>query len=112
MKNIIDLWKRANRKLENCMEERYAVYYNYVGNYKDDYFLSIAVVSPVSKKVLLLPNERYQVFDVDTANPNGIVEAWQTIWQLEEQENIARAYHFDYEWYGKNGDVKIFISIK
>ncbi|WP_308008077.1 effector binding domain-containing protein [uncultured Fusobacterium sp.] len=110
---IQKLWYETNIKIpqEKTMN-KYAVYSEYESNYKGDYTLFIGADKVDSCKEIIIEEENYQVFSVDTSSPYGIIMTWQEIWEMEEKGLLNRAYTVDYEKYYPDGKVEIFIALK
>ena len=110
---IQKLWYETNIKIPQEKEmNKYAIYSEYESNYKGDYTLFIGVDKIDSCKEIIIEEENYQVFSVDTSSPYGIIMAWQEIWEMEEKGLLNRAYTVDYEKYYPDGKVEIFIALK
>lgn len=110
---IQKLWHETSAKIPQEKEiNKYAVYSEYESNYKGDYTLFIGVDKIDSHKEIIIEEENYQVFSVDTSSPYGIVMTWQGIWEMEEKGLLNRAYTVDYEKYYPDGKVEIFIALK
>lgn len=79
--------------------------------------MSIAIVgkgkkSPQMKNVNI-PNEiNYQIFSVDNQDEQGVINTWNQIWKLEDNQKISRSYLYDYEKYYIDGKIEIYIGIK
>lgn len=86
------------------------MYHQYQSDYKGDYTLSVATENPTEQtSALSLPQTEYRVFPTTRQQ---IVQTWQQIWQLEEAGELQRAYLVDYEQYGADGQVVIYIGLK
>ncbi|RXJ04504.1 AraC family transcriptional regulator [Anaerobacillus alkaliphilus] len=110
---ITEMWKEASSILKNYNNVRYGLYYNYESDYKGDYTLSVAIESNENELTLKIPNtSKYEIFEVDTAEEFGILNAWKKIWEREEKGDLERAYSFDFEKYYPNGQIEIHIAIK
>lgn len=110
---IQKLWEEASIKIPQEKEiNKYAVYSEYESNYKGDYTLFIGVDKIDSHKEIIIEEENYQIFPVDTLSPYGIIMVWQKIWKMEEEGLLNRAYTVDYEKYYSDGKVEIFIALK
>ncbi|MDU1910854.1 GyrI-like domain-containing protein [Fusobacterium sp.] len=110
---IQKLWYETNLKIPQEKEiSKYGIYSEYESNYKGDYTLFIGVDGAASYKEIIIEEENYQVFSVDTSSPYGIIMAWEKIWEMEEKGLLNRAYTVDYEKYYPDGKVEIFIALK
>jgi predicted transcriptional regulator YdeE len=62
----------------------------------------------------VIPESKYAVFTTKGEFPQGLIAAWQAIWQ----SNLSRSYTADFELYSSDFDpqrhpeVKVFIAIK
>ncbi|MDY4004653.1 MAG: hypothetical protein SOY68_01925 [Fusobacterium varium] len=110
---IQKLWYDTSVKIPKDKElNKYAVYSEYESDYKGDYTLFIGVDKIDSHKEIIIEEENYKIFSVDTSSPHGIIMAWQKIWEMEEQGLLNRAYTVDYEKYYPDGKIEIFIALK
>lgn len=110
---IQKLWYDTSVKIPKDKElNKYAVYSEYESDYKGDYTLFIGVDKIDSHKEIIIKEENYKIFSVDTSSPHGIIMAWQKIWEMEEQGLLNRAYTVDYEKYYPDGKIEIFIALK
>jgi predicted transcriptional regulator YdeE len=112
MQKITDLWKEATSVLPED-EVIYGLYHDYESDYKGDYTLSVAMESNDNESTINIPiASKYETFEVDTSDENGILNTWKQIWELEEKGNLSRAYSFDFEKYYPNGQIEIHIATK
>ncbi|MCR6105912.1 effector binding domain-containing protein [Salipaludibacillus agaradhaerens] len=113
LQKITELWKVASSKLADHHDSLYGLYHDYESDYKGDYTLSVAIkTTEEAADLSLSENEKYEIFNVDTTDEQGVFKAWQKIWHLEESGELKRAYSYDYEEYQVNGDINIYIAIK
>ncbi|MBD8026050.1 effector binding domain-containing protein [Ureibacillus sp. Re31] len=113
LQKISGLWKDASSRLTGQDSIVYGVYHNYESNYKGDYTLSIALEDSQNQPSLEIPNNaKYEIFNVDTADEQGTLNTWKTIWEREESGTLNRAYTYDFEKYYPNGKIEVFIAIK
>lgn len=113
MQKITDMWKEASSVLENQDEVIYGLYHDYESDYKGDYTLSVAIESSDNGTTIQIPNtSKYEIFDVDTSDENGILNTWKQIWEREEKGDLKRAYSFDFEKYYPNSQIEIHIATK
>lgn len=97
-----------------------AVYTDYEGDYTQPYswILGCEVSNldeiPVGLVGKVIPESKYAVFTTRGEFPQGLIEAWQTIWQ----SNLFRSYTADFELYPsdfdpqRNPEVKVYIAIE
>ncbi|WP_404357491.1 hypothetical protein LG291_03560 [Cytobacillus firmus] len=72
-----------------------------------------AIESSDNDSMVKIPNtSKYEIFEVDTSDEFGVLNAWKEIWGREEKEDLIRAYSFDFEKYYPNGQIEIHIAIK
>lgn len=109
---VTDLWDKALEKLSDHEGSVFGVYHNYESNYQGDYDLSIAISTDHPKNDAITLGNHYREFKVTMNQPSSIVEAWKSIWQMEDNGELNRQYDADYEEYRTNGTVSIFISVK
>jgi predicted transcriptional regulator YdeE len=113
MQKISEMWKEASSILGNQDEVKYGLYYDYESDYKGDYTLSVAIKSGDNDSTVKIPETtKYQIFEVDTLDELGILNAWREIWDREEKGDLERSYSFDFEKYYPNGQVEIHIAVK
>lgn len=109
---ITGIWQNVHERPEVENMAKYGVYHNYESNYKGDYDLSIATASFPTATKLTVSEQGYKIFKVDPSRENGVFEAWQHIWALEENGELDRAYTMDYEKYEVDGSIEIYIAVK
>lgn len=97
-----------------------AVYTDYEGDYTQPYswILGAEVSSldeiPAGLVGKVIPESKYAVFTTRGEFPQGLVAAWQAIWQSD----LSRSYTTDFELYSsdfdpqRNPEVKVYIAIK
>lgn len=97
-----------------------AVYTDYEGDYTQPYswILGTEVSSldeiPAGLVGKVIPESKYAVFTTRGEFPQGLIAAWQAIWQ----SNLSRSYTTDFELYSSSFDpqrhpeVKVYIAIK
>ncbi|WP_419178510.1 effector binding domain-containing protein [Erysipelothrix aquatica] len=98
-------------KLEPALEgDIYAIYTDYHSDYRGDYGFALATQEPRTEMMIpITPNIDYRVFDVTDRDVAG---TWKHIWELEDNGMLNRAYTIDYERYGVDGSIKIYIAIQ
>ncbi|MEG0259418.1 MAG: AraC family transcriptional regulator [Lysinibacillus sp.] len=104
---ILRLWEEFLHL--NVKGDVYAVYSNYTSDFTEDYDLHIGAeeeFTTESSVTILAGN--YHVIEVDPTVEHAVYSAWLDIWKSD----LNRAYATDFEFYGKDGSVKIFLSIK
>ncbi|MFD6208887.1 GyrI-like domain-containing protein [Peribacillus sp. NPDC060253] len=107
---IGSLWRKTNdHNIENGM--KYGIYHQYENNYHGDYTLSIATEIPLSNEKILIPENKYKVFEC-IQDEHSVGETWKKIWQLEDEKKLNRNYSLDFEKYYPDGKVEIHIAIK
>ncbi|MCK6207677.1 AraC family transcriptional regulator [Bacillus infantis] len=113
MQKISEMWKEASSILSNQYEVKYGLYYDYESDYKGDYTLSVAIESGNNDSTVKIPNTtKYEIFEVNTLDELGILNAWREIWDREAKGDLERAYSFDFEKYYPNGQIGIHIAVK
>lgn len=104
---ILNLWEEFLRL--NLKGDVYAVYSNYTSDFTEDYDLHIGTEeNSTNESNVTIPAGDYHVIEVDPTVPNAVYSAWVEIWNSD----LNRAYTTDFEFYGKDGSIKIFLSIK
>ncbi len=113
LEKIQDVWQQAYSRLDGKPAILYGVYHDYESDYKGDYSLTTALAdSHGGATELELPvTAEYRVFEAATSDPQGVIQLWKQIWQLEEQGELSRAYTFDYEKYEPDGRITIHIAL-
>ncbi|WP_046175628.1 GyrI-like domain-containing protein [Domibacillus indicus] len=87
----------------------YGVYSNYASDFTGDYDLHIGIEETIpGESRLVIPAGSYHVVEVDHRDPNGVFHAWTDIWNSD----IKRAYQTDFECYGEDGTIRIFLSVE
>ncbi|WP_438447797.1 GyrI-like domain-containing protein [Gorillibacterium sp. sgz5001074] len=113
MQKITGLWQEASLRLTDRDLLTYGVYHDYESDYKGDYTLSVAVEDRQGESTLEIPDDaRYEIFPVDATDEQGVIRAWNTIWERENSGTLHRAYTYDYEKYDPRGQIEIYIAIK
>ncbi|MDL4839463.1 GyrI-like domain-containing protein [Aquibacillus rhizosphaerae] len=103
----------------------YSCYFNYEQEDTGQYEIMVGVrVNEESKmqndvtNTVTVPAATYAVFVTERGPIIEVVQrAWASIWQWSKQPDINRAFHADFEYYGKDinpedGQAEIYISIK
>ncbi|MEK4426406.1 GyrI-like domain-containing protein [Solibacillus sp. FSL K6-1523] len=104
---ILNLWEAFSRL--NVQGDVYAVYSNYASDFTGDYDLHIGTEENVTNESnVKIPAGNYYVIDVDPTIENAVFNAWVEIWGSE----LQRAYTTDFEFYGTDGRVQIYLSMK
>ncbi|MBE1442788.1 GyrI-like domain-containing protein [Paenibacillus sp. OAS669] len=113
LQKITGLWKEASNSLTNRDIIIYGVYHDYESDYKGDYTLSVAFEDSKSESSLEIPDSaEYEIFNVDSAEEQGVINTWRKIWERENSGTLKRAYTYDFEKYYPNGEIEIYIAIK
>ena len=103
---ILSLWNEFLRL--DLKGNVYAVYTNYTSDFTEDYDLHIGTEEVfTNESSVTIPTGDYHVIEVDPTVPNAVYNAWVEIWNSD----LKRAYTTDFEFYAKDGSVKIFLSI-
>lgn len=104
---ILNLWSEFSQ-LE-VKDDIYAVYNNYASDFTGDYDLHIGTEKNyTNESTVTIPAGNYHVIDIDPTIEHAVYRAWEAIWKSD----IQRAYTTDFEFYGKDGRVKIYLSVK
>ncbi|WPP39963.1 GyrI-like domain-containing protein [Paenibacillus hunanensis] len=113
LEKIQEVWQQAYSHLDGRPVTLYGVYHDYENDYKGDYSLTTAIAESYDGATALeLPvTAQYRVFEAATSDPQGVIQQWKQIWQLEEQGELSRAYTFDYEQYEPDGRITIHIAL-
>lgn len=103
---ILSLWEEILRL--NLKGDIYAVYNKYSSDFTGDYDLHIGTEEKFTdESSVIIPAGNYHVVEVDHTDPQGVFHAWVDIWKSD----IKRAYKADFEFYSKDGSIRIFLSI-
>ncbi|MBY0599895.1 GyrI-like domain-containing protein [Bacillus bingmayongensis] len=104
---ILNLWEEFLRL--NLKGDIYGVYNNYESDFTGDYDLHIGTEEKFTDESnVIIPTGNYHVVEVDHTDPKGVFNAWVDIWNSD----IKRAYKTDFEFYSKDGSIKIFLSVE
>ncbi|MBK3494205.1 effector binding domain-containing protein [Viridibacillus sp. YIM B01967] len=104
---ILSLWEDFLRL--NLKGDIYGVYTNYSSDFTGDYDFHIGTEEKFNDvSNIIIPSGNYHVVDVDNTDPKGVFNAWVDIWNSD----IKRAYKTDFEYYSKDGSIKIFLSVE
>lgn len=111
MQKITNLWKESSTALSNHQGNTYGLYYEYESDYKGDYTLGVAIEGE-NEPSIIIPNDiKYEIFNVNIDEEQGILNTWNEIWKQEEKGQLKRAYTYDFEKYYPHGDIDIFIAV-
>ncbi|NOU73460.1 AraC family transcriptional regulator [Paenibacillus sp. LMG 31458] len=103
---ILSLWEEFLRL--NVKGDIFAVYNNYSSDFTGDYDLHIGSEEKfIDESSVIILAGNYHVVEVDHTDPQGVFNAWVDIWKSD----IRRAYKTDFEFYSKDGSIKIFLSV-
>lgn len=98
----------------------FALYTNYEGDYTKPYSwilgCEVSTLDEVPEGLIgkVIPASNYAVFTTQGKFPEGLIAAWQTIWQA----NFERSYTSDFELYAsnfhpeENPEVKVYIAVE
>ncbi|MDP5274900.1 GyrI-like domain-containing protein [Chengkuizengella axinellae] len=104
---ILNLWAEFSHL--NVKGDVYGVYSNYESDYTGDYDLRVGTEEKSNDvSSVTIPEDNYHVVEVDHTDPQGVYNAWVNIWKSD----IQRAYKTDFEYYAKDGSIKIYLSVK
>lgn len=109
LQGVMELWQEIMGLQLNG--DIYAVYSNYASNHLGDYDLLIGTESNDLPNSITLANCKYLEIPVAGNSIENVGKTWQEIWSNEDIE-ARRTYQTDYEKYGQDGSITIFLSIK
>ena len=101
-----------------------AIYTGYAGDKDDNFTLVIGFQREsaddfkIGEVISKVPAGKYARFSHKGSLPNAAIEAWQAVWQAEEEGTLDRAYSADLEMHeGSNENindltVELYIAIK
>ncbi|TQS76037.1 AraC family transcriptional regulator [Ornithinibacillus gellani] len=112
MQKITDMWKNASNVLPDKNENVYGLYHEYESDYKGDYTLCVAVEDRDKSSIAIPDDTKYEVFKVNTNDEQGIFNTWNEIWKKEDENQLNRAYTYDFEKYYPDGNIDIYIAVK
>lgn len=112
MQKITGMWKNASTELAEHHGSIYGLYHEYESDYKGDYTLSVAIEGTNESSIHIPEETIYEVFKVDTEAEHGIFNTWRDIWNKEENDQLERAYTYDFERYKPDGAIDIYIAVK
>ena len=113
IQKIQQLWRDCQKEVAQAFaggQPIYAVYHDYVSDFKGDYSLSLCRITDAEGD-FDTSQQIYEVFEVNTKDSEGIVHAWQKIWEAEEAGTLKREYSIDFEKYEANQTVTIFVAV-
>src|SRR5699024_1704478 len=93
-------------------ENVYGLYHEYESDYKGDYTLCVAVEGRDKSSVAIPDDTKYEVFKVNTNDEQGIFNTWNEIWKKEDENQLNRAYTYDFEKYYPDENIDIYIAVK
>lgn len=109
---IQQVWEKATRQLTGDTV-LYGVYHQFASDYRGDYTLSIAAANPSTNQPLTIDiGGNRRTFTVDPTQEMAVYKTWQTIWSMEKEGRLSRAYQADYEKYNPDGSIEIVIELK
>lgn len=115
------LWERfyteniSNQISNKKGSEIYAIYTDYETDYTGKY---TAIIGMKVNSLDQIPNGligqefnggKFRKFVAKGQMPNAVIETWKEIWENDKELN--RKYTTDFEIYGENSEVEIYISI-
>ena len=109
LEGVMDLWQEITTL--QLSGDIYAIYSNYESNYSGDYDLLIGSESCDLPDSIELANCQYIEILVDGNSIENVGKTWQKIWSNTEIE-AKRTYQTDFEKYGQDGSIMIYLSIK
>src|SRR5699024_7049442 len=83
MEKITNMWKIASSELSNHKENTYGLYHEYESDYKGDYTLCVAIEGSNESSIVISDDAKYEVFNVNTDDEQGIFITWNEIWKKE-----------------------------
>lgn len=109
LQGVMELWQEiASMQLSGNL---YAVYSNYASNHLGEYDLLIGSEDNNLPDTIEMANCNYLEIPVEGNSIENVGSTWQSIWANAEIE-AKRVYQTDYEKYGQDGSITIFLSIK
>src|SRR5690625_905235 len=111
MQKITKMWKNASTVLSEKNGNVYGLYHEYESNYKGDYTLCIAVEGEDESSIVIPDNAKYELFEVNINDEQGVFNTWNEIWKKAEEGQLKRAYTYDFEKYYPDGNIDIHIAI-
>ncbi|KGR86208.1 GyrI-like domain-containing protein [Lysinibacillus odysseyi] len=112
VQKITDMWKVASTELSNHKGTTYGLYYEYESDYKGDYTLGVAVEGENESSIVIPPGTKYEIFEVNAAEEQGVYNTWNEIWKKEEEGQLKRAYTYDFEKYSPDGRIDVYIAVE
>lgn len=105
-------WGLAKPYLDDTVLSVYAVYYEYAGDYTDDYSLAICIEAKEDEVADLVVDEsaEYTVHTVASHSIADIRKTWNEIWEKEEKGLIHRRYTVDFEKHTQGEGVEIHLA--
>lgn len=119
-KDIGELWSRfmSEGVLEKIPGKEsadiYCVYTDYESDFNGAYTTIIGCrvnmleMIPEGMSGKIIPSSKYQVYKSSGEMPKALMETWKMIWGSD----IERAYVADFDLYGRDREVKTYISVK
>jgi predicted transcriptional regulator YdeE len=113
----------ANTIPHKASEDVFAVYTNFAHESVDNEgVFSLVIGCPVHEvkhlpgelTAIEIPSSKYKIFNSELGKPEKIVEVWQQIWQLSQEDSVfdqGRSYLADFERYQPSGEIDIYIGI-
>lgn len=98
----------------------YGVYHHYESNANGPFDVLVGTNAPMSDTPNLLVlsevnivSGSYIVFEANGTMPQAVVQAWERIWRYFAEPHCphSRAFTTDFERYGSQGQVEVFIAV-
>lgn len=102
---LVNFWEEFMKK--EYKGDVYGVYTNYESDYTGEYDFYIGIDNDNNEEKVDIQEGEYLTIEVDARDPQGLAKAWNYIWNSD----IKRTYKTDFEYYSKDGSIKIYLSI-
>ncbi|WP_304340865.1 GyrI-like domain-containing protein [Metaclostridioides mangenotii] len=103
--SLVNFWEEFMKK--EYKGDVYGVYTNYESDYTGEYDFYIGIYNDNNEEKVDIQEGEYLTIEVDAKDPQGLAKAWNYIWNSD----IKRTYKTDFEYYSKDGSIKIYLSI-
>ncbi|WP_024621977.1 GyrI-like domain-containing protein [Metaclostridioides mangenotii] len=103
--SLVNFWEEFMKK--EYKGDVYGVYTNYESDYTGEYDFYIGIDNDNNEEKVDIQEGEYLTIEVDAKDPQGLAKAWNYIWNSD----IKRTYKTDFEYYSKDGSIKIYLSI-
>ncbi|MBG9987314.1 transcriptional regulator [Facklamia sp. DSM 111018] len=108
MSKIGGMWEKAYQNFDLKNETMFAIYDDYVSDYKGDYRLSLYTTKILDSEKIELDLEGMTTYHCDSRE--DLPKVWKEIWEDEEQNKLKRSYLKDLERYHADGSVTLYLS--